>query len=141
MKLNALENLIARDKLYSFSILSIVSTAGMLINTSTISSIVLGALLSSIYFLINSIFIGRFFFDDESIGFRIAFGSLVLLMLIALGSTAVIVTNGLGILPTVLSTKVTILILTIITISVSTSYHIQLRRQNQKRKLPSLESN
>ena len=130
MKISDLENLIDNDRFYAFTILSVASTAGMFISTFVAFYSFLGILFSSIYFLINSVFLGRFFFQDESTGFRIAFGSLVLLMIIALGSATVIIVGGLGFLPIVLSARVTILILASIAVAASAIHRIQIKRRS-----------
>jgi len=124
MMLNAMENRMANDRRGFFTIISIASTFGMFINSITISSFLFGALFSAIYLLINSVFLGRLFFNDESVGFRVAFGSLVLIMLIPLGSAIIIVGNGLGFLPT-LDMKATISVLISITLGASLSNHLK----------------
>jgi len=121
MKLERLEKTIAHDRRGYFTILALLSIIAMLINAITLSSPILELLFALMYFLINSIFCGSIFFQEEDVGFRIAFGLLVLLMLIATGSAIIIIARAL--FPIMLNMKTIIAVLSLITILLSVTKH------------------
>ena len=125
MRLKRLEKTIARDKRGCFTILAICSTIAVLINSITLSSPILGILFSSIYLLINSIFLGHIFFQEESASFRVAFGFIVVVMLIALGGAGIIIASGFFAIR--FDTNSTIAVLTLITIAISFINRLQIR--------------
>ena len=125
MRLRELEKTIARDKRGCFTILAICSTIAVLINSITLSSPILGILFSSIYLLINSVFLGHIFFQEESASFRVALGFIVVIMLIALGGAGIII--GSGFFAIKFDTNTTIAVLTLITIAISFINRLQVR--------------
>ena len=125
MSLKGLEKTIAEDGRGCFTILAICSTIVMLINSITLSSPILGILFSSIYLLINSIFLGHIFFQEESASFRVAFGFIVVIMLIALGGAGIIIASGFFAIR--FDTNTTTAVLTLITIAISFINRLQTR--------------
>jgi hypothetical protein len=125
MTLKRLEKTIARDKRGYFTILTVCSTTAMLINSITLSSPILGILFSSVYLLINSVFLGHIFFQEESASFRVAFGFIVIIMLIALGGAGIIIGSGFSAIK--FDTNTTIAVLTLITIAISFINRLQVR--------------
>jgi hypothetical protein len=121
MKLQQLERIVADDRRGCFTILSLLSTIGMLINSITLFSPFVEIPLALIYFLINSIFCGTIFFQEENTSFRTILGLFVLLMLIALGSAIVIIANS--IFPTRLNMKTITAILSLVTIALFFTKH------------------
>jgi len=124
MGLQGLARIIADDRRGYFTILALLSTIGMLINSITLSSPLLEIPLVLIYFLINSVFCGSIFFQEEPTSFRIFLGLLILLMLIVLGGAAIIITNSL--FPTRLDMKTITAVLTLITIMFSLLKHTKI---------------
>jgi len=116
MELGKLEEIIARDDRGVFTILAIVSTIGMLINSITFLSPIVGAVLTTIYFLVNSILLGNVFFKEENTNFRILFGLLVLLMIIALEGASLIIISA--VFPIRFDAKATVAILNLATIAI-----------------------
>ncbi len=90
-----IERVISADQKGIFTLVSLASALMIYVNLSYISSLYLGVAFSTIYFLINSIFAGNILFKDESPGFRFALGFFIVVVLIALGSSAVIVATAL----------------------------------------------
>lgn len=127
MRLKSLEEKIAADKKCCFTILSLLSTVGILFNSVLFLSSLLGIIFSSIYFLINSLFVGRLFFEDEDLNFRTVFGFLLLLVLIATGAGAVMFLRAMGIFPIPFDIRSIVAILSSITIVISLINHIQIR--------------
>ena len=124
MKLQKLERIIADDRRGYFTVLALLSTIGMLINSITLFSPALEIPLALIYFLINSIFCGSIFFQEENTSFRIVLGLLILLMLIALGSAIVIIANSL--FPTRLNLKTITAVLSLITTALAFTKHTKI---------------
>ena len=127
MKPEALEKIIATDKRGIFSILALVSTVGVYINSLTISLFFVGAVFSSIYFVINSIFLGQLFFEDESTNFRVALGLLLLFTLLGAISGLAMFVVALEIFPILFKMEMVVAILSITTIAISLINHIQMR--------------
>ena len=111
-----LESVIASDRRGIFTILAIVSTIGMLVNSTTFSSPIIGTILATIYFLINSIFSGNIFFKEESANFRVLLGFLVLLMIIAIEGASLIIISSL--FPIIFDAKATVVILNLATVAI-----------------------
>lgn len=125
MRLRELEKTISKDQRGCFTILAVCSAIAMLINSITLSSPILGILFSSIYLLINSVFLGHIFFQEESTSFRVALGFLVAVMLIALGGAGMII--GSGFFAVKFDTDTTIAVLAVITIAISFINRLQVR--------------
>jgi hypothetical protein len=116
MMLEKLEEMIARDKLGVFTVLAMASTIVMLMNSITLSSTIIGTALTTIYFLINSIFLGNLFFKEESTNFRVLLGFLVLLMIMALECSSLIILSSL--FPIIFDTKAAVVILNLATVAI-----------------------
>lgn len=127
MKPEALEKMIANDKWYFFSILALLSTIGIYINSIIISSFFVGTLFSSIYFAINSIFLGQLFFKDENTNFRVALGLLLLFTLLAFTSGLAMFIVALEIFQILFKMEMVVVVLSIMTITISLTYHIQVK--------------
>lgn len=123
MKLEALEKIIGTDKRCLFSILALLSTIGIYINSITISSFFVGASLSSIYFVINSIFLGKFFFKDENTNFRVALGLLLLFTVLAASNGLAMFVVALEIFPILYEIKMVVAVLALVTIMISLTNH------------------
>jgi len=117
-----LESMIARDRRGIFTILAIVSTIGMLINSTTFLSSIIGTILTAIYFLINSIFSGNVFFKEENANFRVLLGFLVLLMIIAIESASLIIISA--VFPIIFDAKATVVILNLATVAIWFMRHV-----------------
>jgi glucose uptake protein GlcU len=124
MELQKIERIIADDRRGHFTILALLSAIGMLINAITLFSPALEIPLALTYFLINSVFCGSIFFQEENTGFRIVLGLLTLLMLIALGCAIVIIASSL--FPTRLDMKTIIAVLSLITTALSFTKHTKI---------------
>jgi len=127
MKLETLEKIMATDKQGLFSVLALLSTIGIYINSITISSFYVGALFSSIYFVINSIFLGQLFFEDENTNFRVALGLLLLFTVLAASNGLAMFIVALEIFPILYEIKMVVSILVLITIVISFMNHIRIR--------------
>ena len=123
MKLEALERIIGTDKRGLFSILALLSTIGIYINSITISSFFVGVSLSSIYFVINSVFLGEFFFKDENTNFRVALGLLLLFTVLAASNGLAMFVVALEIFPILYEIKMVVTVLTLVTIAISFTNH------------------
>lgn len=116
MKPGKLVEMIARDRRGVFTILAIVSTIGMLINSITFLSPIIGTVLATVYLLINSIFLGNVFFKEENTNFRMILGFLVLLMIIAIESASLIIISA--VFPIIFDAKATVTILNLATVAI-----------------------
>lgn len=93
-QLNKLEKLIIHDQKLLFTLTSYVLILAIYINLNAFSSPAIGIVASIMYFLINGIFLGNAFFKKEDAFFRLMFGVLLLVMLLAfVGWLAVIIHN------------------------------------------------
>jgi uncharacterized integral membrane protein len=126
MTLEKLEEMIARDRRCIFTVLAIVSTIAMLINSITFSSPIVGTALTTIYLLINSIFLGNLFFKEESANFRVILGSLVLLMIMALEGSSLIILSSLFTI--IFDIKAAIVILNLATLAIWLMRHVGLAK-------------
>ncbi|TET18892.1 hypothetical protein E3J74_08925 [Candidatus Bathyarchaeota archaeon] len=89
-----IEQRITRDEKLLFTMISYVVILIIFINLSQFESLILGLLASTIYFLINGIFLGNTFFKKETAFFRLMFGLLLLIMLLGfVGWLAVVIYN------------------------------------------------
>jgi hypothetical protein len=131
MKLVDLEEKIANDTRFYATIIAVCSVIAMLINSVTLSSSIAGAFFTFIYLMINSVFLGHIIFQEESPSFRVAFGLLVLIMLIALGAACIIVSSGF--FPVRFDTETTIIVLASITAGVSFVNHIRKRTESRSK--------
>jgi hypothetical protein len=74
---------IARNRNFAFTTLTLVSLAGMYFNFYLGSSI-LGVLVFVLYCLPNAVFVGRIFFKNDSLSFRLFYGFVSLITLLTL---------------------------------------------------------
>jgi len=97
------ERIVVRDGKLLFTQLSLLSVLLTFVNMIFIGSAVLGIVPSLIYFLINAMFLGNAFFDDEAPFERLGLGSLLLITIIGLIGWAILIAFGLGVLLTTLT--------------------------------------
>ena len=134
VNLGTLERAIANDKKGVFTLIALSSAIAIFVNSVTVSSLALGALFSSTYFLVNSVFLGHLFFEGEGSSFRIAFGILTLLMLVSLGNAIAMFVTALEILSLKFDVKVITVVLVLITGVTSIWKHLQSWRGKPKNK-------
>ena len=93
-QLSKLDTWITQDQKLLFTLTSYGLILAIYINLNAFHSSVLGIVASVLYFLINGIFLGHAFFEQEATFFRLIFGVLLLIMLLGfVGLLAVIVYN------------------------------------------------
>ena len=124
MSFEQMERTISIDGKGVFTLISLASTIGIYVNSTRLSSLYVGVILSIIYFSINSIFTGNIFFRDESINFRFVFGLFLLLMLIATGGAAIIISSAL--VPIRLDVTATTALLALLTVGISFLNHTRI---------------
>ncbi len=83
------ENAIVRDKNFLCTMLSYAMVFLIFINISVVHSPVIAIIASSVYFLINAIFLGSVFFESEDLFLRFVLGTLLLIILLGLISWVV----------------------------------------------------
>jgi hypothetical protein len=128
MNAEALETIIATDKRGLVSALALLSTIGIYANCVTVSSFFGGVLFFSIYSVINSVFLGRIFFQDENTNFRVALGLLLLLTFLAATNGLAMFVVALEIFPVLFTTDLVVAILFITATVISLIRHIQTRK-------------
>ena len=89
------EKAIVRDKNLLFTIFSYATVFLIFINMSVVHSSVMGIVASSVYFLINAIFLGSTFFGKEDLFLRFTLGSLLLIVFLGLISRVVMMVYNL----------------------------------------------
>lgn len=77
-----LEKLVVSDRRLVFTLLSYVSVLAFSTNLITVKLWVIGLVAFTTYFSINGMFLSRVFFEKETLFFRLAFGVLLLIMLL-----------------------------------------------------------
>jgi len=93
-QISRLETFIILDKKLIFTLASYFLVLAMYINLQVLRSFVLGFMASIFYFLINGMFLGHAFFEQEAAFFRLTFGILLLIMLLEfIGWLSVIIYN------------------------------------------------
>ena len=80
---------LVRDKKFLYTMFSYAMVFFIFINISIIHSPVMGITVSSVYFLINAIFIGNAFFEKEEPFLRFMLGALLLIVFLGLISLVV----------------------------------------------------
>jgi len=80
--LSTIEKSVTQDKKFLYTIISYSVILATFMNLSSFQSPFIGFTATIIYFLINAIFLGNAFFQKENAFFRLAFGVLLLVMLI-----------------------------------------------------------
>ena len=93
-----MEELIVRDERLLFTTVSFATVLIVSLNSTFIHSLVLGIIGSSIFFLINTVFLGHVFFDDEIPFIRVMLGGLVLLLLLGIVSWAILIVSNLDLI-------------------------------------------
>lgn len=127
MTLKKLEETISIDQKGIFTIIALLATIGVYINSTRLSSPLFGGVLTVIYFTINSVFTGSIFFQDEKTSFRVIFGLLLSLMLVSMGGATIIVASGL--IPIKFDTLTTTALLVLITATLSFLNHTKIARK------------
>lgn len=77
-----LEKLVVSDRRLVFTLLSYVSVLVFSTNLITVKLWVIGLVAFTTYFSINGMFLSRVFLEKETLFFRLAFGVLLLIMLL-----------------------------------------------------------
>jgi len=77
-----LENSVVRNKSFLSSLVSYATILAIFMNLNSFQSPLIGFIASSIYFLINGVFLGNAFFEKEATFFRLMLGILLLFMLL-----------------------------------------------------------
>jgi hypothetical protein len=91
---NVLENRIAQDRNFFFTIISFLVILVAFVNLNTVESLPVGFVAFSVYFAINSVFLGNVFFKKENVFLRSMLGVLLLITLLGLiGWLAILVYN------------------------------------------------
>lgn len=132
MPFEQMERTISIDGKGVFTLISLASTIGIYVNSTRLSSLYVGVILSIIYFLINSIFTGNIFFRDERVNFRFIFGLFLLLMLIATGGAAIIISSAL--VPIRFDATATTALLALLTAAISLLNHTKIMTKLLKEK-------
>jgi len=127
LTLEKLEQTISIDRKGTFTIIALLATIGIYMNSTRLSSPFFGVVLTIIYFTINSVVMGNVFFRDEKPNFRLVFGLLLSLMLVAAGGATIIVTSGL--IPIKFDTPTTTALLALITVALSFLNHTKIARK------------
>ena len=97
-----LQELIVRDRYLIFTSLSYVMILAIFVNLTFSLSPAVGILSSIIYFLINGMFLGTVFFENQDLLLRLVLGILVLIVLLGTVAWAVLITYNLDVLRSVL---------------------------------------
>ena len=79
--------------------------------------------MSSIYLVINSVFLGELFFKDENTNFRVALGLLLLFTVLAASNGLAMFVVALEIFPILYETKMVVAVLALVTIVISLTNH------------------
>ena len=95
---NRFERRIVNDRKLRSTIVSYVIVLILFLNMGMIHSVVLGAIATFIFFLINATFLGNAFFEEETLFIRLMLGSLLLVILLAFTSWAVMIIYNLDVI-------------------------------------------
>lgn len=93
-----LEELVVRDSKLVFTMVSYVTILIIFINLSFTNSLWVGAPASLAFFWINGIFLGRTFFENETLFVRFMMGNLLLIAFLGLASWLVMIAYNLDVL-------------------------------------------
>lgn len=91
------EKLVVRDERFSFTLVSVFAVLMIFINLNLTNLLLIGAIASILYFLINGTFLGCVFFKGERFVMKLLLGDLVLLALLGFVSWATVVISNLGV--------------------------------------------
>ena len=93
-KLEDVEELVTRDKKFLFTTFSLLMILIIYMNQIFANSLIIGAIASLIFFLLNTIFLGEAFFKEEISFIRIVLGNLTFLLFLGtIGWITLIVHN------------------------------------------------
>jgi hypothetical protein len=118
--LSKLENFLVADKLLLSTIICYLTIAAMFANMTTAKSQVIGAVAAAVYFLVNSVFLGRAFFADENSLLRLTLGALLLVMFIGLVGWIVVVVYVLNVVTVILVLAIVAVICSVLRKTVGT---------------------
>lgn len=135
-----LESKIIADKHLFFTLLSVASTFGMILNSIMIVQPVMGAILFAIYFVVNGTFVGHFFFEDERTLFKLSFGFISLTMLIVMVNVILVLFNEFNDITNILSLNCITVLLSIVNHKQKTRKEYGNVVQNQSPKKPHAKS-
>jgi len=91
-RLTRVEKLIVQDKRLSFTLVSYVLVLVIYANLNVVQSPILGVAASSVFFLIDVVFLGYAFFEREEAFFRVMLGIIALVLVLGFfGWLAVII--------------------------------------------------
>jgi len=91
-----LESRITLDRFLIFTLISYVAVAAIFVNMAILKLPALGLIATTIYFLINGVFLGNAFFAKENSLLRLMLGILLLVMLLGLIDWVVIIVASLN---------------------------------------------
>jgi uncharacterized membrane protein HdeD (DUF308 family) len=77
-----LEKSLVQNKNFVYTITSLVGVIVVFLNLNSLESPLIGSIASVVYFGINAVFLGNALFGEEKTFFRLAFGILLLVMLL-----------------------------------------------------------
>lgn len=97
LRLSELENLIAGDHNFSFTLVSYAIVLLIFINLNVIRSRLVGGICSIIYLLVNGTFLGRAFFEKEALLLRLMLGNILLIVSLGLISWITLIVYNLDI--------------------------------------------
>lgn len=103
IKRKTLEEFVTFDKKFGLTFLSYLTVLIIFVNLNVVHSPVIGTIASSAYFLINGAFLGRAFLRRESSFLKLAFGILLLLVLLGLVGWLIMIIYNLDILRSLLT--------------------------------------
>ena len=95
--LDKLESLIARDRTFLFTLISYLTVLAIYANSIMFRSPILGVTATILFLLIDSIFLGSAIFKKEKAFFKLAFGILLLVMLLGSMNWMALITYNLDI--------------------------------------------
>ena len=87
----SLYEVIARDKMFAFTLLSYITIAAIFVNISFINSPMIGIVASVIYFLITATFFGHAIFESETLFMKFMLGILLSIVILGLVAWAVMI--------------------------------------------------
>ena len=91
----SLHRVIARDKMFVFTLLSYVTIVAIFVNISVVNSPVIGIVASVIYLLINATFFGHAIFERETLFMKFMLGTLLSIVILGLIAWAVMILSNL----------------------------------------------
>jgi len=97
-----LERLIVRDGKLLFTTISYVMILLIFINLNFILSPAIGISASFVYFLINGMFLGHSFFENQDIFLKFLLGSLLLIVFLGIAAWAVMIIYNLDVIRSVI---------------------------------------